>query len=98
MNKSNKAAAVLLVLLLSCFAAGLWRLLALRFEAGDVFPAYSSLRPDPLGVKALFQALEQIPDVSVERHYLPLSKLAGTPKLTLFYLGLEPSFLMLSNS
>lgn len=96
MTRSDKTAAFLLVLLLGCFAAGLWALLVLRFEAGDVNPAYSSLRPDPLGVKALFQALEQMPGMTVERHFRPLSKLAGTGKMTLFYLGLEPDFLTVS--
>ena len=45
-----------LFLLLGCtavFVFGLVRLFELRFEVGDVYPAYSSLRSDPLGAMAL---------------------------------------------
>jgi hypothetical protein len=94
MNKADKTAAVLLALLSGCFVAGLCALLMLRFETGDLFPAYSSLRTDPLGVKVLFQALEHMPDLSVERNFRPLSKLAGGEKTTLFYLGIGPDFLI----
>ena len=47
---------------------------------GDVFPAYSSLRADPLGAKALYQALELLPGVSAQRHYRDVSKLADEPE------------------
>ncbi len=93
MRMSDKTAAFLLVLLLGCVSAGLYGVLMLRFETGDVYPAYSSLRPDPLGAKALFEAFERIPGVSIERNYRPLTKLAGKENLTLFYLGLRPEFL-----
>ncbi len=93
MTRADRIAAFLLLVLLGCFAAGIWELFTLRFETGDSFPAYSSLRSDPLGVKAFFQALEKMPETSVERLYRPLSKLAGKGKTTLFYLGLSPNFL-----
>ena len=40
----NKGAAILMVLLALLFSAGLMHLFNLRFEAGDVYPPYSSLR------------------------------------------------------
>jgi len=51
------------------FAAGLFQLFKLRFEAGDVYPAYSSLRSDPLGTMALFESLGKMPQVGVVRDF-----------------------------
>jgi len=62
-------ATCLLVLLLAGFTFGLFHLYRLRFEAGDVYPAYSSLRADPLGTMALYESLEQIPGLSVSRDF-----------------------------
>jgi len=57
------------------FTAGLVRLMLLRFEAGDVYPPYSSLRTDPLGTKALYQALDELPGVRASRNHVPLRRL-----------------------
>jgi hypothetical protein len=62
----------IIVLLLAClvlFAAGLYQIFQLRFESGDVYPEYSSLRSDPLGTMALCESLERIPGISVRRDY-----------------------------
>ena len=59
----------LLVLSLIAFGAGLFQIFQLRFEAGDVYPEYSSLRSDPLGTMALCESLEKMPGVSVRRDY-----------------------------
>ncbi len=49
--------------------AGFVWLFEQRFETGDVYPAYSSLRADPLGVMALYESLEKLRGVAVERDY-----------------------------
>jgi hypothetical protein len=74
------------------FAAGLWRLMDLRFAAGDVYPPYSSLRSDPLGTKAFHDSLAALPELTVERHH---KTLAGIPKgrAAIFYLGVTPHWL-----
>ena len=61
----------LIVLLVGAalFVFGLVHLFKLRFEAGDVFPAYSSLRADPLGAQALYESLERMPGLMVRRDY-----------------------------
>ena len=41
--------AALLLLSWIGFGFGIWRLFVLRYEKGDVYPAYSSYRADPLG-------------------------------------------------
>lgn len=92
MVKTGKFAALLLLALSAFFAAGVYTLFILRFEAGDVFPAYSSLRTDPLGAKALYQALERIPGLSVDRSYHDPAVLRAGEGTTILYLGLGPSF------
>jgi hypothetical protein len=69
------------------FAAGVVHLFLLRFEAGDVYAPYSSLRADPLGTKILCESLRRLPDISVRRHYQSLSKLRDVEKVTVFCLG-----------
>src|SRR5881396_842166 len=69
------------------FAFGLMHLFQLRFAAGDNYPAYSSLRADPLGTKALYDSLEAL--VPTRRHFRPLTKLGDGTDTTLLYLGAE---------
>ncbi|SRR5579864_5237640 len=70
------------------FALGLVQLFRWRFEIGDVYPPYSSLRTDPLGTRALFESFQSIGGISVARNYQPLERVkpAGT---TIFYLGVD---------
>lgn len=66
------------------FIAGMVQLLLLRFEAGDVYPPYSSLRSDPLGTQVLFESVASISDDPVERNYNVLDRVdlgAGTTVL-----------------
>lgn len=69
------------------FVAGLVHLFHLRFEAGDNYPAYSTLRADPLGSKALYESLE--PLRKTRRHLRTLGKLSDGNDTTLFWLGAE---------
>ena len=79
---------LLLALLLGGgFAYGLARLFILRYEVGDVYPPYSSLRADPLGTKALDDALDELPDVEVRRNFKPLPRLRPDGPVTLVYTG-----------
>ena len=77
---------VLAAVLVVGFVAGVYQLLLMRFDAGDVYPPYSSLRSDPLGAKALYESLAQLPDLTVRRNFKPLHRLR--PKeVTLLYLA-----------
>ncbi len=69
---------------------GLARLFAHRFAAGDIYPPYSTLRTDPLGSRVFYEALERLPDVAVERSFLPLDRIEADPSATLFILGWTP--------
>jgi hypothetical protein len=91
--KSNKTIYVLLVVLLALFVYGVGSLFMLRFEAGDVYPAYSSRRADPLGAKAFYDSLENLQNISTSRNYRPLSKLRRGSEASMFYLGAHVEFL-----
>ena len=80
---------VFAIVLAVVFAAGLTQLFLLRFESGDVYPAYSSLRSDPSGTRALFESLALLPGIEVSRYTRPLSNLKNFDG-TLFYLGVSP--------
>jgi len=76
-----------MVLLLLLFGFGVTHLFILRFESGDVYPAYSSLRSDPLGTRALYESLVNIDTVAVQRNYLLQESTTFEPQTTVFYLG-----------
>ena len=85
MRKPRSFHNILLVLLAAGFLAGAVNLFLLRFEAGDVYPVYSSLRADPLGTKILYEGLEGIEGMTVSRNYRALPKLGDNgPKAVLF--------------
>jgi len=87
LQKNKTMAGVIMALLLLFFVVGVARLFILRFESGDVYPAYSSLRSDPLGARALYESLENIDSVMVGRNYRPLESLEFEPETTFFYFG-----------
>lgn len=76
-------------LLLVLAAVSLYQLFTLRFEAGDIFPAGSSLRSDPVGSLALYQALERTDGTQVQRNYHQLSRYKQTGS-TILLLGSSP--------
>jgi len=84
----KRATNITLLLLLIAFLAGLVKLFHLRFEAGDVYPEYSSLRSDPLGAKALHESLENL--VDVQRNYRQLTALDSYDKAAVLFLGVPP--------
>ena len=62
----------------AAFVAGLYALLTIRMGEGDVYPPYSTFRADPLGTKAFFDALQDLPGhpLKAERYFRPLERLA----------------------
>ena len=71
------------------FIVGMVQLFLLRFEAGNVYPAYSSLRSDPLGTQVLFQSLRRISTDSVRRHFQPLHQVELNADTTLMIIGIK---------
>jgi uncharacterized protein DUF4350 len=88
--RASRASVVCLALLLAAFAWGVGKLLDLRYQVGDVYPPYSSLRADPLGTKVLHDALERLPGLSVRRNLLALPGLERPGETALLLLGEAP--------
>jgi hypothetical protein len=70
------------------FVMGMIQLFLLRFESGDVYPPYSSLRADPLGTRALFESLNRLAAQTAQRNYRSLDQVAIGPGRTLLICGL----------
>ncbi|MEE4264765.1 MAG: DUF4350 domain-containing protein [Desulfobacteraceae bacterium] len=87
MQRNKTIAGAVMALLLLFFVGGVTHLFVLRFESGDVYPAYSSLRSDPLGTRALYESLENIDSLSVSRNYHLLKSVTYEPHTTFFYLA-----------
>src|SRR4026208_2031309 len=85
----NRVLSALLAVIAAVFIFGLAYLFQLRYEAGDVYPAYSSLRTDPLGTKAFFESLERIGDLTVQRNLFDLDRLNLPRSTTVFYVALK---------
>lgn len=75
MLKRKSRALFLALLLFAGFFAVLFQLFSLRFDSGDIYPPYSSLRSDPLGTRAIYESLDRLPDVSTDRWLDPGSKM-----------------------
>src|SRR5882762_1673084 len=73
------------------FSAGLLHLFNLRFEVGDVYPLYSSLRSDPLGTMAFCESLEKMPGLSVWRDFEAGNRLPEGKGSTYLHLAAMPS-------
>lgn len=87
---NNRILIFLCLFILAAFLIGMVRLFELRFESGDVYPPYSSLRSDPLGSKAFYEGLASIESLTVSRNFRSISKLGSGRDTTFFLLGVLP--------
>lgn len=78
---------LLAALLFGAFFYGLTQLFLLRFQSGEVYPIYCSLRADPLGTKAFADSLRELPHLSLRRNYTSITKVHADTPITLFYAG-----------
>lgn len=85
-----KAAIPAGALVIAGFLAALYALLGLQYQSGENFPPYSSLRKDPLGTSALYEALSALPDIDATRNRLPLREWDPSTKATLILAGADP--------
>lgn len=73
------------------FALSVYVLLPQSARNQDAFPGYSSLLPNPMGMKVLHNSIERIPGFELHRNYRPYSELEGKPD-TLLVMGGLPSW------
>jgi hypothetical protein len=92
-SHASRSSLIALTVLMGCaavFAFGLLQLFELRFETGDVYPEYSSLRADPLGTMALYESLGKMPGVSVRRDFSASDSLPEEPNTAYVHLAGRP--------
>lgn len=80
--------AMVLIAMLALLMFGVADIFSLRFSRGDLYPRYSSLRPDPFGCKALYESLEEI-GIDVERTFNPIDAISDNEKTTLIRTGIH---------
>ena len=72
------------------FVLGFAHILTARIgRSGDATPAYSSLRSDPRGTKALYEGLRRMPNVAVERNYGLLRRIPAGPDVAVLFIGVH---------
>jgi hypothetical protein len=76
----------------AAFLYGIAHLFSLRFQTGDVFPPYSTLRGDPLGAKVLYESMRALPGLNVERNQKPLQQFSADRDTAFFYLGVKQTY------
>lgn len=86
---SKKQAIRILFVFAALFLYGILHLLFMRFGAGDIYPAYSSLRSDPLGTKILYDSFSRMDALRVDRLYAPLQTFQDSPDTCLIFLGIK---------
>lgn len=79
--------AILLLICVVGFVLGVIHLFNLRFETGDVYPPYSSLRSDPLGASALYESLAQFPELRVSRDFRKTDELPEGANIAYLHLA-----------
>lgn len=89
MLKNRFIGTVALILLCISLLVGVIHLFILRFQTGDIYPAYSSLRSDPLGTRAFYDSLENFNEFEVQRNFHFLHSLKVGPDAVWFYLGTD---------
>jgi len=86
---SRPVQGLLLAAVLAATCLGFGALYSLRLSQGDDFPAYSSLRSDPLGTRALFESLSALPGMRVARRFQPLDQVDAAATRTILVAGLD---------
>lgn len=81
---------ILLLGLLLLLAAGFVRLFIIRFDTGNIYPPYSSLRSDPLGTRLFFDSLEELEKMDIHINKIPLPEWKPSPEELVFRLGVSP--------
>ncbi|MFP4347552.1 MAG: hypothetical protein ACLFQY_04655 [Desulfococcaceae bacterium] len=87
MPGNNRFRILLILLPPALFLAGVVHLFQLRFQTGDVYPVYSSLRSDPLGTRAFYEGLNRLDGVTAERGYRDPGDIESGDGVTYFFPG-----------
>ena len=83
----KRSGQILVWVLFALFLAALAKIVSMRLGSGDIYPEYSSFRPDPLGTKAFYESLTRLDSKSIDRHVQPLARLRANERTTVLFLG-----------
>ena len=87
-----------LITLILSGAFGTAHLFQLRFEQGDIYPPYSTLRYDPQGASIAYDTCATLEELSVSRNYLELPENVTWKKCSFITLGVDPDILALDEN
>lgn len=90
MHGVNRVAVVLGLLALAVFGVAVHRYFHRYFDAGAAGEDYSSYLRGPKGTRALHEALDGLPQMSVSRNVRPLDRLPEGADTALLIVGVEP--------
>ena len=79
MKRTSRISLLLLAAAIVGFLVVAWSIADNRLRSGDIFPAYSTLRADPMGYGVLHAVLEADARVAVGRHLRPEDMLRAGP-------------------
>lgn len=91
MARGNAGVLIVFLIATAIGGAALYRVFWLRFEFGDVYGPYSTLRADPQGSRALYEALERMPGVAAARNTQSILRLEAGGETAYLLLGASPS-------
>ena len=78
---------MILIVVVAVTVGAIVSMLKKRVDNGENYPAYSSMRPDPQGTRVLYEALDRLPGVNVERNFRRLKRLEGKVGRTFVFAG-----------
>ena len=90
-NTGSKSVLLGALIVAGLFLAALYQLLLLRYETGNTYPVYSSMRTDPLGTRALHDAYAAIPGMRVSRNLSPIESLEDSGPAAIIMAGARPT-------
>ena len=90
-RRNSIAVIMAFVVVAITFMVLLYQVFLLRFEYGDVYPPYSSLRSDPLGTRVFYESLTTLPGLDVRRNHQDFRHLPDGAGRTLIFAGTTDS-------
>ncbi len=85
----KNAPRIFLFLAIAILIGAIGRFAHLRFQSGDLYPAYSTLRADPIGAKALYESLKRLEPRHVLRNVESFQLSSHSPGGTIVFLGMD---------
>ncbi|MBI9076895.1 MAG: hypothetical protein JEZ02_15920 [Desulfatibacillum sp.] len=95
MPNNTKGAVIIIPALFLLLMAGIVHMFSLRFESGDVYPPYSSLRSDPLGTRGLHDSLINLKSLDVSRNYKDPKQLGKQSPGVILFSGIPSKWTIL---